>query len=117
MAEITEDLLLDNLERTRSVMERLRQRGMRVAIDDFGSGYSALWYLRELDVDEVKLDRRFIAPVLVDRARRRHRARRHRPGERTRRDPVAEGVENAETAERFRDYGCQVAQGYSTARR
>ena len=64
--EITEDFLLDNIERTRSVLERLRQRGIRIAIDDFGSGYSALWYLRELAIDEVKLDRHFIAPIRVD---------------------------------------------------
>src|SRR6201999_4255239 len=42
--EITEDLLLDNLDRTRTVLDRLRDKGVRVAIDDFGSGYSALWY-------------------------------------------------------------------------
>ena len=64
--EITEDFLLDNIDRTRSVLERLRQRGIRIAIDDFGSGYSALWYLRELAIDEVKLDRHFIAPIRVD---------------------------------------------------
>lgn len=49
-----------------SVLERLRQKGIRIAIDDFGSGYPALWYLRELAIDEVKLDRHFIAPIRVD---------------------------------------------------
>jgi hypothetical protein len=44
-----------------------------LAIDDFGSGYSTLGYLSELPFDEVKLDRKFIAPILSD-ARRRHRA-------------------------------------------
>jgi diguanylate cyclase len=64
--EITEQLLMENIGRTRMVLNRLRERGTRVAIDDFGSGYSALWYLRELPIDEVKLDRHFIAPVLID---------------------------------------------------
>ena len=110
--EITEDFLLDNIDRTRLVLERLRQHGIRIAIDDFGSGYSALWYLRELVIDEVKLDRQFIAPI-------RHDARAaavvrgvvdlaHVLGVTT----VAEGVENAETAERLREFGCDVAQGY-----
>ncbi|WP_231750964.1 EAL domain-containing protein, partial [Mycobacterium sp. NAZ190054] len=63
--EITEDLLLDNLGKTRMVFHSLRDNGIRVAIDDFGSGYSALWYLREFPVDEVKLDREFIAPILT----------------------------------------------------
>ena len=44
----------------------MRDHGMRVAIDDFGSGYSALWYLHDLAIDELKLDRQFIAPMLVD---------------------------------------------------
>jgi diguanylate cyclase len=110
--EITEDFLLDNIERTRSVLERLRQRGIRIAIDDFGSGYSALWYLRELAIDEVKLDRHFIAPIRVDpRAAAVVRGvvdLAHVLGVTT----VAEGVENAETAERLREFGCDVAQGY-----
>ncbi len=110
--EITEDFLLDNIDRTRSVLERLRQRGIRIAIDDFGSGYSALWYLRELAIDEVKLDRHFIAPIRVDpRAAAVVRGvvdLAHVLGVTT----VAEGVENAETAERLREFGCEVAQGY-----
>ncbi|HEX7427122.1 MAG TPA: EAL domain-containing protein [Mycobacterium sp.] len=110
--EITEDFLLDNIDRTRTVLERLRQRGIRIAIDDFGSGYSALWYLRELAIDEVKLDRQFIAPILVD-ARAAAVVRgvvdlAHVLGVTT----VAEGVENAETAEKLREFGCEVAQGY-----
>jgi diguanylate cyclase (GGDEF)-like protein len=110
--EITEDFLLDNIDRTRSVLERLRQRGIRIAIDDFGSGYSALWYLRELAIDEVKLDRHFIAPIQVDsRAAAVVRGvvdLAHVLGVTT----VAEGVENAETAEKLREFGCEVAQGY-----
>ncbi len=110
--EITEDLLLDNMDRTRTVLDRLRAHGMRIAIDDFGSGYSALRHLRDLAIDEVKLDREFIAPVLVDpRAAAIVRAiidLAHTLGVST----VAEGVENAETAARLRAYGCEVAQGY-----
>ena len=110
--EITEDFLLDNIDRTRLVLERLRQKGIRIAIDDFGSGYSALWYLRELAIDEVKLDRHFIAPIRID-ARAAAVVRgvvdlAHVLGVTT----VAEGVENVETAERLREFGCEVAQGY-----
>ncbi|GFG49489.1 GGDEF-domain containing protein [Mycolicibacterium agri] len=110
--EITEDFLLDNIDRTRSVLERLRQRGIRIAIDDFGSGYSALRYLRELAIDEVKLDRHFIAPIRAD-ARAAAVVRgvvdlAHVLGVTT----VAEGVENVETAERLREFGCEVVQGF-----
>ncbi|WP_319455183.1 MULTISPECIES: putative bifunctional diguanylate cyclase/phosphodiesterase [unclassified Mycobacterium] len=110
--EITEDLLLDNLDRTRTVLERLRAHGMRVAIDDFGSGYSTLSYLCELPIDEVKLDRQFIAPILVDR----RAAAVVRAVVDLAHDldltTVAEGVENAATAARLREYGCEVAQGF-----
>jgi hypothetical protein len=110
--EITEDLYLDNLDHAGDVLNLLRQNGIRVAIDDFGSGYSALSYLRDLTIDEVKLDRDFIAPILVDpRAAAVVRAvvnLAHELGLVT----VAEGVENAETAARLREYGCDVGQGY-----
>jgi diguanylate cyclase (GGDEF)-like protein len=110
--EITEDLLVDNIDRTRTVLDSLRSHGIRVAIDDFGSGYSALSYLRDLPIDEVKLDRQFIAPILVDpRSASIVRAvidLSHDLGVTT----VAEGVEDEQTAERLREYGCEVVQGY-----
>ncbi len=110
--EITEDVLLDDIDRTRTVLGELRRRGIRIAIDDFGSGYSALWYLRDLPVDEVKLDRSFIAPVATDpRAGAVARAvidLAHVLLLKT----VAEGVENGETVEWLRRHGCDIVQGY-----
>lgn len=112
IVEITEDLLLDNMGKTRVVFNKLRDKGIRVAIDDFGSGYSALWYLREFPVDEVKLDREFIAPIMTNAASaaivRSVIELAHALGV----TPVAEGVENAETVTRLLEYGCEVAQGY-----
>ena len=114
--EITEDLLLDDMDRTRSVLNTLRSNGIRVAIDDFGSGYSALWYLREFPVDEIKLDKEFVAPVLTQPTSaeivRSVVNLAHALGI----TPVAEGVENAATAERLREFGCDVAQGYFYSR-
>lgn len=110
--EITEDLLLANLEQTQDVLNRLRQSGIRISVDDFGTGNSGLAYLRDLPVDEVKLDREFIAPI-----RRNPRAAAvaggiidlgHDLGLTT----VAEGVEDAETATMLTELGCDVAQGY-----
>ncbi len=110
--EITEDLFLDDMDRTRSVLEQLRHSGIRIAIDDFGSGYSALSYLRDLPIDEVKLDSSFIAPILVDeRAAAVVRSvvdLCHTLNLST----VVEGVEDAETAARLREYGCDVGQGF-----
>jgi EAL domain-containing protein (putative c-di-GMP-specific phosphodiesterase class I) len=111
IVEITEDLLLDNIERTRDVLEALRERGIHVALDDFGSGYSALTYLRKLPIDEVKVDYDLISHVLTDpRAEAIVRAvidLAHVLGVTT----VAEGVENNETAAWLCERGCEVAQG------
>ncbi len=109
--EITEDLLLDDIERTREVLEALREKGIQIALDDFGSGYSALTYLCKLPIDEVKVDYELIGNVLTDpRADAIVRAvidLSHALNVTT----VAEGVENAEIATWLRDRGCEVGQG------
>jgi EAL domain-containing protein (putative c-di-GMP-specific phosphodiesterase class I) len=110
--EITEDLLLANLTRTRAVLDRLREKGIRIAIDDFGSGYAAMTYLRELPIDELKLDRQFVAPILYDvRAAAIVRSvieLANTFGI----SSVAEGVENKATAERLKEFGCGFVQGH-----
>ncbi len=110
--EITEDLFPNNIERMGSVVRELRARGIQVAIDDFGSGYSALWCLRELPVGEVKLDRSLVAPITSDP---RAAAVVRTVTELARvlgLTTVAEGVEDAATVERLREFGCDVGQGY-----
>jgi len=114
--EITEDLVIDDLPRTREVLKCLRNTDIRVSVDDFGSGFSGLHYLRELPVDEVKLDRQFVMPIVEDpRAASIVRAvigLAHDLGVTC----VAEGVENAATADLLREYGCDLAQGYHFSR-
>ncbi|MFZ0712908.1 putative bifunctional diguanylate cyclase/phosphodiesterase [Mycobacterium sp.] len=111
IVEITEDLLLDDIDRTRKVLEALRERSIQVALDDFGSGYSALTYLRKLPIDEVKVDYDLIGHVLADpRADAIVRAVIHL-SHALNVTTVAEGVENAETATWLRDRGCEVGQG------
>ncbi|MCV7218777.1 bifunctional diguanylate cyclase/phosphodiesterase [Mycobacterium crocinum] len=110
--EITEELFMDSTERTRTVLEELRHNGIRIAIDDFGSGYSALSYLRDLPIDEVKLDRTFIASILIDqRAAAVVRAvvdLAHVLGLTV----VVEGVEDEQTAALVRELGCDIGQGF-----
>jgi diguanylate cyclase len=110
--EVTEDLVLKEMGVVKGVLARLRDRLIRVAIDDFGTGYSALSYLRDLPVDEVKLDRCFIESVTSDaRAAAVVRAvidLAHDLGMLV----VAEGVEDADTAAWLRDQCCDVGQGY-----
>jgi EAL domain-containing protein (putative c-di-GMP-specific phosphodiesterase class I) len=58
--EITESLLLDDSELSRSALKILRQEGFKIALDDFGTGYSSLSYLRRFEVDKIKIDRSFV---------------------------------------------------------
>ncbi len=109
--EITEEFVLGNLERARAVLDEISVLGVRIAIDDFGSGYSALSYLRDLPVDEVKLDRSFVAPMTADADAAAIVAAvidlAHTLGLTT----VAEGVETAGTAAALQACGCDAAQG------
>ncbi|WP_163750980.1 putative bifunctional diguanylate cyclase/phosphodiesterase [Mycolicibacterium helvum] len=114
--EITEDFLLNGPEQTKLVLHDLRACGIRIAIDDFGSGYSSLSYLRDLPIDHVKLNRHFIAPVTNDpRAAAVVRAvmnLAHELGMAT----VAEGIERRDTLEQLREYRCDFGQGYYFSR-
>lgn len=110
--EITEDLVLTEVGTVKAVLRELRERGVRVAIDDFGSGYSALSYLRDLAVDEVKLDRQFVAEVTSD-ARAAAVVSAvinliHTLGI----SVVAEGVEDADTAGWLMRHDCDTGQGF-----
>jgi diguanylate cyclase len=110
--EVAEDLLLGNIGRTRMVLHRLRECGIRIAIDDFGGGYSALRNLCELPIDEVKLDRQFIAPILHNRRAAAIVRAVIDLVHTLRMTSVAEGVENLRTATRLEEYGCDFAQGH-----
>ena len=64
--ELTETHMVENMDRCRDTFEVLRARGVRIAIDDFGSGYSSLGYLKHLPIDTLKIDRSLTADVLTD---------------------------------------------------
>jgi predicted signal transduction protein with EAL and GGDEF domain len=108
--ELTESQLMDDPGQTLEVLHQLRHLGARLAIDDFGTGYSSMSYLRELPVDEVKIDRRFIADLQAGDATiaRSVIDLGHNLGLHV----VAEGVESAEALEELRRLGCDSAQGY-----
>ncbi|WP_319455242.1 MULTISPECIES: putative bifunctional diguanylate cyclase/phosphodiesterase [unclassified Mycobacterium] len=116
VAEITEDFVLGNQTRALKVLHELHALGVGIAIDDFGTGYSALSYLRELPIDEVKVDRSFVATITTDsRAAAIVRTIIDLAGT-LGLTAVAEGVENVETAMALSAYGCDVAQGFFCGR-
>ena len=109
--EITEDLVVADLAKARTVLNRLRANGIRIAIDDFGSGYATLTYLRELPVDEVKLGREFIAPILYDDRAATIARSVIELASAFGIASVAEGVEDLATAQWLKDNGCDAVQG------
>jgi len=112
--EITESLLLRDVDEARQTVRALRDHGVRCAIDDFGTGYSSLSYLANLEVAELKIDRSFtlrldgggghkerlIVEAIVEL------------GQRLGLQVCAEGVETAEQFALLRDTDCHIFQGY-----
>jgi EAL domain-containing protein (putative c-di-GMP-specific phosphodiesterase class I) len=114
--ELVEDTLMNDPERGRQVLGDLRRLGVRTSIDDYGTGYSSLAYLRHLPADELKLDRSLTHDVGTDpraAAIVRHTvALAHDLGL----SLVAEGVEDDGTGAVLAALGCDVAQGFAIAR-
>jgi diguanylate cyclase (GGDEF)-like protein/PAS domain S-box-containing protein len=110
--EVTEAAVMAEPARAGELLRRLHAMGVRIAIDDFGTGYSSLAYLKELPVDEVKVDRSFVRDMAGDAADacivRAVIDLGHNLGLRV----VAEGVEDRAAAELLRTWGCDLAQGY-----
>ena len=68
--EVTESAMLDNIAETTSVLSRLSRDGVRISLDDFGTGFSSLSYLHALPLDKVKIDRSFIADSVTSTSSR-----------------------------------------------
>lgn len=114
--EITESIFLHNYDDMNARLAQLRKKGIKIAIDDFGVGYSSLARESELNVDYLKLDKYFLDKLLT-KGRRKSIARdiiamAHRLGHRV----VAEGVEKEEQREYLARYGCDLYQGYLASR-
>lgn len=113
--EVTERALVTNAERTRFTIQRLRDAGIRIAIDDFGVGYSSFQTLRLLDVDRVKIDREFVQGLLTHPRDRLIVSSLIRLAHDLGLDVVAEGVESTSLWDAVAALGCDVAQGYGIA--
>jgi diguanylate cyclase (GGDEF)-like protein len=110
--ELTESILIDNLELTLKVLASLRKIGVRMAIDDFGTGYSSLNYLKQFPVDTLKIDKTFVdgLPDNEDDAQitRTIISMAHNLGL----GVIAEGVETKEQLEFLQQVNCEEIQGY-----
>ncbi len=114
--EVTEDSFLADPARARDVIEEIRAEGLEVSIDDYGTGYSSLSYLRDLPVQELKIDRCFVAGILTNPRDRIIVKATHELARGLGLRTVAEGVEDAATVHALREIGIDVLQGYHFAR-
>lgn len=114
--EVTEDSLVNDIEKAMSVLAALKQAGIATSLDDFGSGYSSLCYLVRLPIDTLKIDKSFVQ-ALADSEKasaviRGIVALARSLGMKT----VAEGIESQQQFEELKDAGCDVIQGYLISR-
>ena len=114
--ELTESSVIGDPQRTLEVLARLQRLGVRTAIDDFGTGYSSLAYLAQLPVDEVKIDKSFVLPMLDGTGSLPLVAGIIRLCTEMGFDIVAEGIETDEIQRTLRDMGCTRGQGFGIAR-
>lgn len=113
--ELTETVLMRDLDYATLILAQLREMGIRVAVDDFGTGYSSLAYLRRLAVNTLKIDRSFVGELNEGQGVAIVKAvigLAHSLGL----EVVAEGVETAAQLEALREQGCDLIQGYLFAR-
>ncbi len=114
--EITESLIMENLKQSMRVMTRLASMGVRISIDDFGTGHSSLAYLKKLPAREIKIDKSFVMEMDQDRDDHTIVQSTIEMAHRLGLQVVAEGVETEGVWRMLTDAGCNVGQGYLFSR-
>jgi EAL domain-containing protein (putative c-di-GMP-specific phosphodiesterase class I) len=114
--EVTESALVEDPQRAQETIRGLKQRGVRLSLDDYGTGYSSLANIQRLQFDELKVDRSFVT----------HMSRREKDSAIVRSTielshnlgltVVAEGAEDVEVIAMLRELGCDLIQGYAVSR-
>ena len=110
--EITESMLMSDPDRSLVTLSRLSQLGVGLSVDDYGTGYSSLANIRRLPIDELKIDRSFVSPMLSDESDLIIVRSTINLGHDLGLTVVAEGVEDEATLHRLEGLGCDLAQGY-----
>lgn len=110
--ELTESILMHDLDQVIVQLQQLRELGVAISIDDFGTGFSSLSYVKRLPVDRLKIDQSFIRDVTFDPSDRAIVAAIVKLAHSLRMEVVAEGVETVEQLDYVRDTGCDAAQGF-----
>jgi diguanylate cyclase (GGDEF)-like protein len=114
--EITESMIMSDPERALATVSRLSALGVRLSVDDFGTGYSSLANLRKMPIDELKIDRSFVSPMLRNESDLIIVRSTINLGHDLGLNVIAEGVEDSSTLEELAQLGCDLAQGYHVSK-
>ncbi len=110
--EITETVLMENPELSKKTLEKFANEGFRIAIDDFGKGYSSLAYLAQFPINIIKIDRIFTRQILVNPTTQHIVKATIDLARQLGYEVLIEGIEDKETADLLERLGCHSAQGY-----
>jgi len=110
--EITEGMVMQNVERVSRLLRAIKASGVHIAMDDFGTGYSSLAQIKRFPIDTLKIDRSFIRDIPRNTEDKAIAEAIIAMGKTLAMTVVAEGVETAEQAEFLRTRGCDEMQGY-----
>jgi diguanylate cyclase (GGDEF)-like protein len=114
--EITESMIMSDPERALATVSRLSGLGARLSVDDFGTGYSSLANLRKMPIDELKIDRSFVSPMMRNESDLIIVRSTINLGHDLGLNVIAEGVEDNPTLEELALLGCDLAQGYHVSK-
>ena len=114
--ELTESFMMADSGRSNAVLHELSAVGVGLSIDDFGTGYSSLSHLRDIPIDEIKIDRSFVMRMMSSPGDEKIVKATTELGRNLDLTVVAEGVEDRPTFDRLADFGCHHAQGYYISR-
>lgn len=110
--ELTESILLDNIDHIISIMITLKEFGIQFSLDDFGTGYSSLQYLKKLPLNQLKIDQSFIRDILIDQSDKAIVGTIISMAHNLDLSVIAEGVETPEQQQLLLGLGCTHYQGY-----
>jgi EAL domain-containing protein (putative c-di-GMP-specific phosphodiesterase class I) len=94
------------------ILHKIKDMGISISLDDFGTGYSSLSILKNLPIDELKIDKSFVDDLLIDSEDAALVKSIVKIGNNLLKDTLAEGTETLEQVAKLKEYGCKIFQGY-----
>ena len=114
--EITEGIIMRNIDETITTLQQLRRMGVFISVDDFGTGYSSLSYLKRFPISALKIDRSFVKDIPEDQDDAAITAAIIAMAHQLNLEVVAEGIETQEQMSFLQRHGCEIGQGYLISR-